>query len=67
MSYKGFVVVHPMERKSQFESALNQFCKDVGVPYTLVVDPSGERTKKPVHYFCHTVVTTLKIIEEYTQ
>ena len=63
VSDKGFVAVYPMEIKSHFESALHQFCKNVGVTYTLVVDPSGEKTKKYVRCFCHQVGTTLKILE----
>ena len=40
VSDKGFVVFYPMDSKSQFESALYQFCKDFDVPYTLVIKPS---------------------------
>ena len=41
VSDKGFVVFYPMDSKSQFEIVLHQFYKDIGVPCTLVVDPSG--------------------------
>ena len=42
VSDKGYVAVYPMESKSDFDQALHLFCKEVGVPVTLVVDPSGE-------------------------
>ena len=67
LSDKGFVAVYPMESKSQFESALHQFYKDIGVSYTLVVDPSGDQKIKSVSRYCHQVGTTLNTLEESTQ
>jgi hypothetical protein len=67
VSDKGFVAIYPMESKRQFKDALHRFCKDVGVPATLLVDPSGEQTSKKVRKFCHQVGTTLKVLEESTQ
>ena len=67
VSDKGFVAIYPMKSKGDFEDALHQFCKDVGVPVSLVVDPSGEQTKKSVRKFCHQVGTTLRVLEESTQ
>ena len=43
------------------------FCKEIGVPIDLVVDPSGEQTSKAVKKFCHQVGTTLRVLEESTQ
>ena len=42
VSDKGFIAVYLMELKSEFKDALHSFCKEVGVPVALVVDPSGE-------------------------
>ena len=42
VSDKGFVAVYPMEIKSDFKDALHLFCKEIGVPIDLIVDPSGE-------------------------
>ena len=56
-----------MELKSKFKDALHSFCKEVGVPIALVVDPSGEQTSKAVKQFCNQVGTTLRILEESTQ
>ena len=67
VSDKGFVAIYPMESKGDFLNALHQFCKEVGVPVSLVVDPSGEQTSRNVRRFCHQVGTTLKILEESTQ
>ncbi len=50
-----------------FPDALHAFCKEVGVPSTLVVDPSGEQTSRQVKRFCHQVGTSLRILEEATQ
>ena len=67
VSDKGFVAVYPMEKKSVFHDCLQVFCKEVGVPISLVVDPSGEQTSKAVRRFCNQVGTTLRILEENTQ
>ena len=67
VSDKGYISVYPMEKKSDFRDCLHLFCKEVGVPEILVVDPSGEQTSKPVRRFCIQVGTTLKMLEENTQ
>ena len=67
MSDKGFVAVYPMQSKADFKDALHQFCKDVGAPISLVVDPAGEQPSKAVRKFCNQVGTTLRILEENTQ
>ena len=56
-----------MASKGDYEDALHKFCKDVGVPTTLPVDPSGEQTSKKASKFCNQVGTTLNILEESTQ
>ena len=56
-----------MQNKGQFLEALQMFCKEIGVPSTLVVDPSGEQTSKKVKHFCYPVGMSLKILEESTQ
>ena len=43
------------------------FCKDVGVPTSFIVDPSGYKTKNEVQPFCYKVSTTLIFLEELTQ
>ena len=67
VSDKGFVVIYPMQSKGDFPTALHQFCKEVGVPNSLVVDPSGEQTSNKVKRFCHQVGTSLRLLEESTQ
>ena len=49
-----------------FRNCLHLFCKEVGVPEILVVDPSGEKTSKPVRRLYIQVGTTLKLLEEST-
>ena len=66
VSDKGFIAVYPMERKSEFHDCLQVFCKEVGVPISLVVDPSREQTSRAVKRFCNQVGTTLRILEEHT-
>ena len=56
-----------MKSKGEFKDALKMFCKEVGVPMTLVCDPSGEQTSKEVKHFCHQVGMTLRVLEESTQ
>ena len=67
VSDKGFVAVYPMEKKSDFQDCLQVFCKEIGVPISLVVDPAREQTSKAVKRFCNQVGTTLRILEEHTQ
>ena len=67
VSDKGFVAIYPMKSKGEFPSALKLFCKEIGVPITLVLDPSGEQRSKEVRTFCNKVGTTLRVLEESTQ
>ena len=67
VSDKGYVKVYPMKSKGDFINALRMFCKEIGVPLSLVVDPSGEQTSKEVKHFCNQVGTTLRILEDATQ
>ena len=67
VSDKGYVAIYPMESKRNFLDALKLFCKDVGVPLSLVCDPSGEQTSRDVRKHCHMVGTTLRLLQEATQ
>ena len=67
VSDKGYLSIYFMKSKSEFKDALHLFCKEVGVPVNLVVDPSKEQTSNDVKQFCHKVGTTLRILEESTQ
>ena len=67
VSDKGYVAVYPMKTKGQFKDCLHQFCKEIGVPQTLVMDKSGEQTSTAVKRFSHNVGLTLRILEESTQ
>ena len=67
VSDKGYVAIYPMKSKGEFLDALKLFCKEVGVPLTMVMDPSGEQTSSAVKAFCHKVGTTYKFLQEATQ
>lgn len=67
VSDKGFVAIYPMTTRSQFLDSLKLFCKEIGVPLSLVLDPSGEQSKPEVRRFCHKVGTTLRVLQESTQ
>ena len=67
VSDKGFVAIYLMKKRSDFYDALQLFCKEVGVPINLVVDPSGEQTSTKVKRFSNQVGMTLKVLEESTQ
>ena len=67
ISDKGFMAVYPMKTPSQFEEALHLFCKEIGVPVTLVADPHPSQTKGSVRRFCDQVGTTLRLLEKSTQ
>ena len=67
VSDKGFVYVILMKTKGEFPQALKFFCKEIGVPVALIMDPSGEQSSKAVKNFCNEIVTTLRWLEESTQ
>ena len=67
VSDKGFVAVYSMKNKGQFQDALKLFCKEIGVPERLVLDPSGEQSSAKVKSFSNKVGLTLKFLEESTQ
>jgi hypothetical protein len=67
VSDKGFISVYPMKTKGQFKECLHLFCKEIGVPSTLVMDKSGEQTSNAVKLFSQQVGLTLRVLEESTQ
>ena len=67
VSDKGFVAVYPMQSAKDFDTALHWFCKQVGVPVSLVCDPYSSQTSYDVKRFCDQVGTTLRVLEKSTQ
>ncbi len=67
VSDKGFVRVYGMTSQKEFISALRLFCKEVGAPNALVVDPHPSQKSGPVKQFLNKVGTTLRVLEESTQ
>ena len=63
VSDKGFVAVYPMKSQEEFTTALHWFCKQVGVPSSLVADGHRSQTSSSVKRFCHQVGTTLRVLE----
>ena len=63
VSDKVFVYIVPMKSRGEFHLSLMIFAKDIGVPISLILYPSGEKTSA----MCRKMDTTLKILEEYTQ
>ena len=64
---EGLIAVYPMERKKDFHDCLQVFCKEIGVPISLVGDLSGEQASKAIKRDRNQVHTTLRILEEHTQ
>ena len=52
-SDKGYISIYLMRARSDFKEALHQFCKEVGVPTSIVADPAGEHKSNKVRTFCH--------------
>ena len=67
VSDKGFVYIVPMKYRGEFHLDLKMFAKVIGVPLSLIFDPSGGQTSAKVTKICHDVGTTLNILEESTQ
>ena len=69
VSDKGFIHVHFMKSLNQasYMEALRSFCKEVGVPTTLVCDPHATQKSAAVRKFLYEVGTTLRVLERATQ
>jgi len=67
VSDKGFVKVYGMKSTSDFLSAVRLFCKEVGAPNALIVDPHPAQKSEKVKQFLNKVGTSLRILEESTQ
>ena len=55
-----------MKSQKEFPTALHCFCKQVGVPDSLVADGHKSLQSGEVRRFCDKVGTTLKILEAHT-
>ena len=66
VSDKGFVYIVPMKSRGEFHLALKMFAKEIGVPLSLILDPSGEQNSAKVTKMCHEIGTTMNILEEST-
>ena len=66
VSDKGYVAVYPMRSQSEFNTALHWFCKDVGVPSTLVMDGHKAQVNLDSKRFCHQIGTIMRVLEEGT-
>jgi hypothetical protein len=67
VSDKGFLAVYPMQKTANFEDALKLFCKEVGVPLTLVADPHPSQKSNSIRRFCDQTGMTLRLLEKSTQ
>ena len=67
VSDKGFVKVYGIKSERQFSDALKLFCKEVGAPKAIVVDPHQSQKSDKVRQFLNKVGTTLRVLEESTQ
>lgn len=66
VSEKGYAAVYPMHSMSEFKDCLHMFCKEIGVPETLVRDKAGEQTSNAVKHFSNQIGLKLHILEEST-
>ncbi len=69
VSDKGFVYCHLMKgiNEREYMAALKAFCKEIGVPSTLVCDPHKTQSSNEVRRFLYEVGTTLRVLERGTQ
>ena len=63
VSDKGYVAVYPMRSQSEFKQALHWFCKEVGVPASLVMDGHKAQRNLSTKKFCHQVGTIMRVLE----
>ena len=62
VSDKGFVYIVSMKSKGELHLSLKIFAKEIGVPLSLILNPSGEQTSAKVTKMCHDMGTTLNIL-----
>ena len=69
VSDKGYIYCHLMKgiNTGEYMAALKAFCKEVGVPSTIVCDPHKTQTSNEVRKFLYEVGTTLRVLERGTQ
>ena len=67
VSDMGFVKVYGMKSEKEFLNAVKLFCKEVGAPRAIIVDPHPSQTSNEVRQFMNNVGTTLRVLEESTQ
>src|SRR6056300_1312548 len=69
VSDKGYIFIHFMTGTNQKEylQALKAFCREVGVPETLVCDPHPTQHSREVKNYLAEVGTRLKVLERSTQ
>ena len=56
-----------MTSKGQFNDALKMFCKEVGIPERLVLDPSGEQSSRKSRQTMTELGIKAQFLEESTQ
>ena len=56
-----------MKYRGESHLDLKMFAKEIGVPLSLILEPSGDQTSSKVTKMCHEMGTTLDILKEYTQ
>ena len=66
VTYKGFLYVVPLKRKSEVMSAVKQFTKEIGAPDAIVCDMLMEQTSPEIKTFFNEIRTTLRVLEEGT-
>ena len=67
VSDKGYVRVYKMKSQTEFVNALKMFCKEVGAPTAVIVDPHRSQKSAEVKQFLASVGTSLRVLEESTQ
>ena len=66
VSNKGYISLYPMKSKGDLKVCFKFFCKAIGVPDTLVLDNSGEKTSNLVKLFSNQAGLKLQTLEEST-
>ena len=54
---------HPMRSQSDFNQALHWFCKQVGVPHTMIMDDHKAQVNLETRKFCNQVGTIIRKLE----
>ena len=64
---KGYIGAYPMKTKGEATKSIKLFCKEIGIPTSVICDPAREQSTNELKQYLSTVGATLRLLEQGTQ